>query len=295
MRRLQFLNKFAVTPATMLKIPLHSETPGTDETAWDMALGKEQSLVAAKDISLIYGEKQILDKVSLNIHPFEIVTLIGPNGAGKTTLARIVLGIARPTSGSVTRRPGLQTGYVPQRFAVESIIPLTVERFMHMAKLPAGAIMEALAETGADYLLKAQLSQLSGGEFQRVLLARALALSPHLLVLDEPVQAVDFAGAARLYELIDTIRRKRGCGVLLISHDLHVVLGASDRVICLNRHVCCEGVPETVAGHPEYVRLFGRDASASFGVYKHRHDHEHSLSGEPKELHARQRAHHRAG
>ena len=144
---------------------------------------------------------------------------------------------------------------------------------------PRERVAACLTETGAERIIDAQMSELSGGEFQRVLLARALARDPQLLVLDEPAQAVDFAGGAQLYELITAIRDSRGCGILLISHDLHVVLGASDRVICLNRHVCCEGRPATVAGHPEYVRLFGPKAAASLGVYEHRHDHTHTLAG----------------
>jgi zinc transport system ATP-binding protein len=170
---------------------------------------------------------------------------------------------------------------VPQRFPIERIIPLSVRRFMSLSERVSKARAAAcLAETGAERLIDAQMCELSGGEFQRVLLARALARDPQLLVLDEPAQAVDFAGAAHLYELITAIRDSRGCGILLISHDLHVVLGASDRVVCLNRHVCCEGRPGTVAGHPEYVRLFGPRAAASLGIYEHHHDHTHTLSGE---------------
>ena len=239
------------------------------------------ALVAASDVSLSFGGRPVLDRVSIAVHPGEIVTLIGPNGAGKTTLARVLLGIAFPAKGSVTRRPSLRVGYVPQRFPIESIVPLPVRRFMSLSQsVPKAYALECLTETGAAHLANAQMAELSGGEFQRVLLARALARRPHLLVLDEPAQAIDFAGAAQLYELIAAIRGKRGCGILLISHDLQVVLGASDRVICLNRHICCEGVPETVAGHPEYVRLFGPKAAAAFGLYSHRHDHTHTLSGD---------------
>jgi zinc transport system ATP-binding protein len=239
------------------------------------------ALVEAKDVSLTFRGRPALDRVSIAVHPSEIVTLIGPNGAGKTTLARVLLGLAKVGSGQVTRREGLRLGYVPQRFLIEPVIPLTVRRFMSLnAAVRSAAALRCLSETGAASLIHAQMSELSGGEFQRVLLARALARDPHFLVLDEPAQAIDFAGAAQLYELITEIRDKRGCGILLISHDLHVVLGASDRVICLNRHVCCEGVPRAVAGHPEYMRLFGPDAAASLGLYRHSHDHTHTLSGD---------------
>jgi zinc transport system ATP-binding protein len=238
-------------------------------------------LVAASNVSLILGGKPVLDGVGLAIHPSEIVTLIGPNGAGKTTLARILLGLVRPSKGNVARREGLRVGYVPQRLRIESIIPLSVERFMSLSQpVTRERALECLAETGAEHLALAQMAKLSGGELQRVALARALARDPGLLVLDEPAQAIDFAGAAKLYALIAAIRERRGCGILLISHDLQVVLGASDRVVCLNRHICCEGVPSAVAAHPEYVRLFGREAAASFGLYTHHHDHTHALSGD---------------
>jgi zinc transport system ATP-binding protein len=172
-------------------------------------------------------------------------------------------------------------GYVPQRFAADWIIPLSVRRFMSLTQAMSDArARECLDEAGAAHLIEAQMAGLSGGEFQRVALARALARDPHLLVLDEPAQAVDFSGAAKLYELIAAIRERHRCGILLISHDLQVVLGASDRVVCLNRHICCEGVPGSVANHPEYVRLFGPEAARSFGLYSHHHDHTHTLSGD---------------
>ncbi len=246
------------------------------------ASGREaEALAAAFDVSLVLGGKPVIDRVSIAVHPSEIVTLIGPNGAGKTTLARILLGLTAPSHGTVRRREGLRVGYVPQRFAADWIIPLSVRRFMSLRQsISKTRALECLEETGAAHLIDAQMAQLSGGEFQRVALARALARDPQLLVLDEPAQAIDFAGAAMLYELIAGIRQRRGCGILLISHDLQVVLAASDRVVCLNRHICCEGVPGAVAGHPEYVRLFGPEAARSFGLYQHRHDHTHTLSGD---------------
>ena len=240
-----------------------------------------EPLASASEVSVSFRGKPVLDGVSIAIHASEIVTLIGPNGAGKTTLARVLLGLAPISKGSISRRAGLRVGYVPQRFSIEPVIPLPVLRFMSLTQpVPKARALECLAETGAAHLTGAQMSALSGGEFQRVLLARALARDPHFLVLDEPAQAIDFGGAAQLYELIAAIRARRRCGILLISHDLQVVLGASDRVICLNRHICCEGVPRAVAEHPEYVRLFGPDAAASFGLYSHRHDHTHTLSGD---------------
>ncbi len=240
-----------------------------------------EALVVGENVSLSFRGKAALDCVSIAVHASEIVTLIGPNGAGKTTLARALLGLAPVSAGRIKRKHGLRVGYVPQRFPIDRIIPLSVGRFMSLSEAVAKERAAAcLAETGAERLIDAQVCELSGGEFQRVALARALARNPQLLVLDEPAQAVDFAGAAQLYDLIGSIRDKRGCGILLISHDLHVVLGASDRVVCLNRHVCCEGRPDAVAGHPEYVRLFGPKAAASLGLYTHRHDHSHTLSGD---------------
>jgi zinc transport system ATP-binding protein len=238
-------------------------------------------LVSGADICVEFGGKTVLDHVNIDIRAREIVTLIGPNGAGKTTLSHALLGLVPLKSGHVKRKAGLRIGYVPQRFPVKPVIPLSVRRFMMLnTPVSEATALECLAETGAAPLLDAQMADLSGGEFQRVLLARALARDPQFLVLDEPAQSLDFLGAANLYDLIGVIRDRRECGILLISHDLHVVLGASDRVICLNRHICCEGVPRAVAGHPEYVRLFGPEASASLGLYKHSHDHTHSLSGE---------------
>ena len=245
------------------------------------AMEASAPLVSAEGVSIAFRGKSAVENVSLAVRASEIVTLIGPNGAGKTTLARALLGLAPVSKGRITRKPGLKLGYVPQRFPIDRIIPISVRRFMSLSgSIPEEQAAASLAETGAARPIEAQMCDLSGGEFQRVLLARALARDPQLLVLDEPAQAVDFAGAAQLYELIATIRDSRGCGVLLISHDLHVVLGASDRVICLNRHVCCEGRPETVAEHPDYVRLFGPKAAASFGLYEHHHDHTHALSGD---------------
>jgi zinc transport system ATP-binding protein len=258
---------------TKLDSEAHSATAFSPESALP--------LVSAEDITVEFRGKLALDHVTIAVRHSEIVTLIGPNGAGKTTLVRTLLGLEPPASGRVYRQKGLRVGYVPQRFPIGPIIPLSVRRFMTLNAPGAGGFaLECLEETGAAALIGAQMNDLSGGEFQRVLLARALARNPQLLVLDEPAQAVDFAGAAMLYDLISSIRKRRGCGILLVSHDLHVVLGASDRVVCLNRHICCEGVPQTVAGHPEYVRLFGRDASVSLGLYQHSHDHTHTLSGD---------------
>lgn len=240
-----------------------------------------EPLIAARSIRVAYGPHVILDGIDISIAPGEIVTVIGPNGAGKTTLIRVLLGLLKPSSGTVERSTGVRVGYLPQRMQFDPVLPLPVNRLMNLTQhSSAVAVGAALAETGVAYLRGAQVGTLSGGELQRVLLARALLRDPDLLVLDEPVQGVDFAGEAALYELIGAIRARRGCGVLMISHDLHVVMAATDRIVCLNRHVCCAGTPEAVSRHPEYTRLFGRAAATALAVYTHHHDHRHGFSGE---------------
>ncbi len=246
----------------------------------------KRPLVSANRISLKLGARTVIEDVTLTIHAGEIVTVIGPNGAGKTTLGRLMLGLAKPDSGSIDRAPKIRVGYVPQRFAIDAAIPLDVARFMTLGvRANAAEVVAALEETGAAHLARSSIATLSGGEFQRVLLARALMAAPDFLVLDEPVQAVDYAGEAQLYDLIAAIRNRRGCGVLLISHDLHMVMKASDKVICLNRHICCQGGPQAVANDPAYLKLFGLSGLDALGIYRHRHDHAHDLSGEVCEGH----------
>jgi zinc transport system ATP-binding protein len=241
------------------------------------------ALISARGLRLARAGRPILVDIDIDIAPGEIVTLIGPNGAGKTMLVRALLGLEPLDGGEVRRRHGLVIGYAPQRFDIDRAIPLTVARFIALGRRGSREEIErVLTDVGAGSLFDRQLSELSGGELQRVVLARALIRSPSLLVLDEPVRGVDYAGEAELYTLIGRLRTERGFGVLLVSHDLHVVMAQSDRVICLNRHVCCSGVPQSVAQHPEYARLFGPQAARAFGVYLHEHDHRHDLAGEPR-------------
>jgi zinc transport system ATP-binding protein len=241
-----------------------------------------KALISARGLCVERNGRQLLVDVDLDICEREIVTLIGPNGAGKTTLVRVLLGLEPSDRGEVRRRADLRIGYVPQRFDVDAVIPMTVERFLTLGGAQRGdGVAAILAEVNAGHVQHRQLSQLSGGELQRIVLARALLRDPNLLVLDEPVQGVDYAGEAELYNLIARLRDERGFGVLLVSHDLLIVMARSDRVVCLNRHVCCSGVPETVAQHPAYARLFGADASRAFGVYHHHHDHSHDVAGLP--------------
>ena len=218
--------------------------------------------------------------VSFDVAPGEIVTLIGPNGSGKSSSARMAIGLLTPSEGNVSIRPQLRVGYVPQKVAIDRTMPLTVERLMTLTgPLKRQEIASALEETGISHLARAEVQDLSGGEFQRALLARAIARRPDLLVLDEPVQGVDFNGEIALYELIGAIRNRTGCGVLLISHDLHVVMAATDTVICLNGHVCCRGTPEIVTRSSEYQRLFGARAAGALAIYSHHHDHTHLPDG----------------
>ena len=238
-------------------------------------------LVAGSGLCVQRAGRWIIHDIDLAVRRGEVVTVIGPNGGGKTTLARLLLGLIKPDRGAVRRADGLRVGYVPQRLSIDQVLPLTVARLMTLTSRHASAaIAAALAETGVAGLIDAAVQTLSGGEFQRVLLARALLRDPDLLVLDEPVQGVDFAGEAALYELIANLRRRRGCGILLVSHDLHVVMATTDRVVCINQHVCCTGAPQDIARHPEYLRLFGQRAAQAFAVYTHHHDHRHALSGD---------------
>ncbi|MBK8908869.1 MAG: zinc ABC transporter ATP-binding protein ZnuC [Rhodospirillales bacterium] len=246
------------------------------DTALDPA-----TLVVGEALTLRYGAATIVEGVDITLRRGEITTIIGPNGAGKTTLLKLVLGLVPPSAGRVRRRAGLRVGYLPQRLHVEAVLPMTVSRLMTLTVRRSPAeVVAALAETGVAHLAAAAVQSLSGGELQRVLLGRALLANPDLLVLDEPVQGVDYAGEAALYELIGGLRRQRGCGILMVSHDIHVVMAATDHVLCLNRHVCCAGTPEAVGQHPEYVRLFGPRAAPALAVYTHHHDHAHDAAGD---------------
>jgi zinc transport system ATP-binding protein len=238
------------------------------------------ALIEGRDLTLSFGSERVLDQVSLSILPGEIITLIGPNGAGKSTLVKTLLGLQQADQGTVSRKRGLRVGYVPQKLAIDQVLPMTVKRFLTLTRSASRADCESvLVQVGAGHVIDAQMSRLSGGETQRVMLARALLLRPELLVLDEPTQGVDVTGQAELYRLIDDIRRELDCAVLMISHDLHLVMAKTDQVVCFNRHICCHGQPETVRQHPEYRSLFGVREADAIGIYHHEHDHEHDVSG----------------
>lgn len=234
------------------------------------------SLVDVENLSVRYAARTVLSHVSLSVARGEIVTIVGPNGSGKTSLLRAIIGAVKPSQGRVVRGTGVRVGYVPQKLHIDETLPMTVSRFL---RLPGGvevsAIDVALAQAGVPDLAKAQMSQLSGGQFQRVLLARALIGKPDLLLLDEATQGLDQRGSASFYQQIERVRQETGCAVLMISHELHVVMSASDRVICLNGHVCCEGTPAVVASAPEYRALFGTGTGGALALYRHDHDHGH--------------------
>lgn len=234
------------------------------------------SLVHVEGLSVRYGARTVLSRVSLSVEPGEIVTIVGPNGSGKTSLLRAIIGAVKPFQGQVKRGKNVKIGYVPQKLHIDETLPITVSRFL---KLPGGVtvseIERALAQAAVPDLAKAQLSALSGGQFQRVLLARALIGQPDILLLDEATQGLDQRGSASFYQQIEQVRQDTGCAVLMISHELHVVMSASDRVICLNGHVCCEGTPAVVASAPEYRALFGTGTGGALALYRHEHDHGH--------------------
>lgn len=243
-------------------------------------LKKVEPLIKMNNAGIQRAGRWLVRDVSLTIDPGQIVTLIGPNGSGKSTTAKLALGILKPDEGSVLQSTGMRVSYVPQKLSIDWTLPLTVGRFMKLTgHVSKASIKEAMSATGVEHLANAEVRTLSGGEFQRVLLARAIARKPDLLVLDEPVQGVDFNGEIALYDLIKQLRNQLNCGILLISHDLHVVMAATDQVICLNGHVCCSGPPTAVAENPEYKAIFGTRAASTLAVYEHDHDHTHLPDG----------------
>lgn len=234
------------------------------------------SLITASHICVRFGADEVLHDVSLTLDPGEIVTILGPNGSGKSTLLRALLGIIPVAEGSVTRAPGLRLAYVPQRLMIDRTMPITVRRFLSLpVRTTDTAAAEALARVGMAGREADQMTQLSGGQLQRVLLARALLGQPQVLMLDEPTQGLDQPGEAAFYRLIEEVRRDTGAAILMVSHDLHVVMAASDRVICLNGHICCEGTPRVVSTAPEYRALFGLGTQGALALYRHEHDHDH--------------------
>ena len=231
-----------------------------------------EPLLSLRGIEKHYDGQTVLDHVDIDLMPGRLLSLIGPSGCGKTTLVKIALGLLKPDGGEVTRAAGLRIGYMPQKLVIDPTLPLRVDRFLQLAEHDKTLCLEALTETGVAHLINRPLRALSGGETQRVLLARALLRKPNLLVLDEPVQGVDVTGQEALYQLIADIRTHLHCGILMVSHDLHLVMAATDEVVCLNRHICCHGSPEQVSADPAFVELFGSRQA----LYTHHHDHHHN-------------------
>lgn len=243
------------------------------------AMDRPPVLVALQGVTVELEERLILDRVDLAVHAGEIVTLIGPNGAGKTTLLKVALGLLPPSRGRVALRPGVRVGYSPQQLAIDRTLPIDVKTFLGLAgRLGPGALEAVLEEVGLAGVGQRPMRALSGGELRRVLLARALLREPELLALDEPLSGVDLAGQFELYELIARVRRRRGCAVLLVSHDLHLVMAATDRVICLDRHVCCSGTPAAVARDAAFLDRFGDRVSRVVALYQHDHACRHDAA-----------------
>ncbi|MCB2082285.1 MAG: ATP-binding cassette domain-containing protein [Rickettsiales bacterium] len=233
-------------------------------------------LIHADSLCVTRQGKSILNKVSLHIDERDFITIIGPNGAGKSMLLKCLMGFYAPDSGTITRRDNLKIGYVPQRLFTDHTLPITVERFLRLRKKAHTEILQrTAAETGITDILQKPLHVLSGGELQRTLLARALLDDPQLLVLDEPAQNLDISGQLAFYKLLDRIYRERKLSILMVSHDLHMVMASTRQVVCLFHHICCEGKPEDVGQHPEFINLFGHDMSDMLKVYTHHHSHEH--------------------
>ncbi len=254
------------------------------------------TLVEVSGLEVRAKNRVLVTGIDLTVNAGEIVSVIGPNGAGKTTLIRAVLGLIPPTSGRVHIRPGTRIGYVPQSLTLNPNLPLSPRRFVGLsgAKMK-GRRQAVLDEVGIGHVADSSIHDISGGELQRALLARALLSDPDLLVLDEPAQAVDITGQTELYALIEKIRNERGCGVLMVSHDLHLVMSATDKVVCINGHLCCAGRPDTVSQHPEYVALFGAEAARALALYHHHHDHTHDVDGHVHDEHGHDHAHHGHG
>lgn len=244
-------------------------------------------LIAARGLTLRLGGKVILDDVNVEIAAGEIVTIVGPNGSGKSTFLRALIGAVRPSAGKIERAPGLRVGYVPQKLAIDRSMPMSVRRFLGLPRrIRRAEADQVLERAGAAGLGDRQMTDLSGGQFQRVLLARALLERPQLLLLDEATQGLDQPGAAAFYRRIEEVRQELGCAVVMVSHDLHVVMAASDRVICLNGHVCCQGTPEIVADAPEYRALFGTGTKGALALYRHQHTHDHDHAHDHEHEHS---------
>lgn len=237
-------------------------------------------LVSLENINVTFGEFQALQNIQLKIYPKSITTIVGPNGGGKSTLLKVLLKLLSPTTGTVVHQKDLKIGYVPQKLQLEHAIPITVSKFLALKpNVKSPLIDEALALFSITHLKQSNMQKLSGGELQRVLLARAILDKPQLLVLDEPMQGVDITGQTELYQLLNKTRDWLNCAILMVSHDLNIVMANTDEVLCVNRHICCAGTPETISSDPHFIRLFGDKFAKNVAFYTHHHNHHHDLHG----------------
>ncbi|MBN6063637.1 zinc ABC transporter ATP-binding protein ZnuC [Aggregatibacter actinomycetemcomitans] len=246
-------------------------------------------LVELKNINVKFGQQTALQNINLTVYPNSIITIVGPNGGGKSTLLKVLLKLQQPTSGNVIYNKSIRIGYVPQKIYLDPNLPITVEKFLSLKRgIRPQDIGQAMALLSISHLIHNSMQKLSGGEMQRVLLARAILNKPNLLVLDEPTQGVDITGQAELYQLIHQTRKNLNCAILMVSHDLHIVMADTNEVLCINQHICCAGTPETISNDPTFIHLFGDQFSKNIAVYTHHHNHRHDMHGniyrvEPKQ------------
>lgn len=233
-------------------------------------------LIEIRQVSLKLHGRTILEDINLGVQRREIVTIVGPNGGGKSMLVRILLGLLKPTTGTVSVAKGCRIGYMPQHLTLEALMPLTVQKFLMLApRATKDKALRFAKELNIEHILRTPITAVSGGERQRTLLARALLNDPELLVLDEPAQGIDINGQASLYEYIAAVRDKINCSIVMVSHDLHLVIAGTDQVICLNQHICCSGHPQVITKHPEFINIFGEQIAGTLALYTHKHDHKH--------------------
>lgn len=242
---------------------------------------KSTPLIRLNSINVRFGEQVVLQNINLNIYPNSITTIVGPNGGGKSTLLKVLLKLLPATTGEVIHQPQLKIGYVPQKLHLDHSMPIPVKKFLSLKpNVSPQAIDEALALFSITHLAQHRMQKLSGGELQRVLLARAILDKPQLLVLDEPMQGVDITGQTELYQLLNKTRSWLNCAILMVSHDLNIVMANTDEVLCINRHICCAGTPEAISTDPSFIHFFGDQFANNVAFYSHKHNHHHNLHGD---------------
>ena len=228
------------------------------------------ALISATNVSVLKNQKSILKNIDIKINKNDFITIIGPNGAGKTMLLKCLMGFYKPNFGEIQKKDKLKIGYMPQSINIINTMPMMVKNFITVRKKYDDiSFKQVISEVDISQLVNKQLSVLSGGEMQRVLLARSLLNNPDLLVLDEPAQNLDISGQLSFYKLIQEIYFKRNISILMVSHDLHLVMVSTKKVLCLSNHICCSGKPQQVAKDPEFISMFGKDMANMMAVYQH--------------------------